>query len=134
MGGGNADEDPGHEAVIEVEVERLPEGASDRPPDPGHGRSEPAEKLLELGDAVGPILGGLLVDVLDAATVTPVLGLILGWPLGYYILRQMGLRPGAAGRLGALVAVYCAIPGTLGLPIATLVGVGVKVRQVFRRR
>jgi hypothetical protein len=134
MDEGSQSGEEGRVPAIEVEVERLPEGADARQDGPEDGPPQAPEKLRELGDAVGPVLAGLLIDFLDAATISPVTGLLLGWPLGYYILRQMGLARGTAGKLGAFVALYCAAPGTLVLPIATLVGVGVKVRQVFARK
>lgn len=117
--------------MIEVDVERLPESTGAR--GPGAEAEEATAKLRELTHTIGPVLAGLLIDVLDAATVTPVLGLFLGWPLGYYILRQVGCSPARAGQLGILVGLYCAVPGTLHLPLATLVGLAVKLRQVLAR-
>jgi len=117
------------EAVIEVEVERLP--APDEGGGPAGPREERARQLRELGGTLGPLMAGFLIDVLDAATVTPLFGLVLGWPLGYYILRQVGCAHSRALQLGVLIGLYCALPGTFALPVATLVGAAVKLRQVF---
>ena len=123
-------EEGARRAPLEVEVERLP---------PADGAQEQAEgtaveKLAELERAVGPVVAGLLVDLLDAATVSPLLGLLLGWPLGSYVLRKAGLPTQRAVLLGGLVGVYCALPGTFAIPVATIFGALVKVRQVMGGR
>jgi len=125
----------GSEPPIEVVVERLPEGydpSSDAGPESvppqGPGRIE------ELNRAIGPVVAGLLVDLLDAATVSPPLGIVLGWPLGYYIVRQVGCSRATAVRLGALIGVYCALPGTFLVPMATIVVLLAKLGVILRRR
>jgi uncharacterized protein YneF (UPF0154 family) len=77
------------------------------------------------------VLAGILVDVLDAATMTPPVGLVLGLTVGYYLARQLGLVGSGAQRLALVIGVYCAVPGTLALPLGTLVGAFVRVRQVL---
>ena len=130
MGEGAEQGEGARRAPLEVEVERLP------PADAAQERADgtPAEKLAELERAVGPVVAGLLVDLLDAATVSPLLGLLLGWPLGAYVLRKAGLPPERTVLLGGLVGVYCALPGTFAIPVATVVGALVKVRQVMGGR
>ncbi len=115
--------------MLEVEVERLPlpeEGSSP-------GRPGPAATARQVHRALGPVLAGVLVDVVDAATVTPLLGLGLGLPVGYYLARQLGLERGSALRMAAVVGLYCGVPGTLGLPLGTLVGAFVRLRQALSR-
>ena len=115
--------------VLEVEVERLPlseEGGAGPARAPG-----PGEAARRAHRALGPVLAGVLVDVVDAATVTPLLGLALGLPAGYYLARQLGLERGSSLRMAAIVALYCGVPGTLGLPLGTLTGAYVRLRQAF---
>lgn len=124
-------EEPG-EAPLEVEVERLPPGY-DPVRDSGPATAEPGSRSAGLAASVGPIVAGLLVDLLDAATPTPVLGLVLGWLLGTYIVRQAGGAPALAWKLGLLIGLYCATPGTFLIPMATIVVLGLRVRDVLRR-
>lgn len=66
---------PGSEPAqqpLEVEVERLPEGADpERTPPPGPRAARAAREL-------GPVVAGLLIDVIDLATPAPLLGLEIG--------------------------------------------------------
>ncbi len=123
----------GGKRPVEVTVERLPE---DYDPEldsgPAEARDSHSQRLSELSDTIGPVIAGLLVDLLDAATINPAMGLFLGWPLGYYIVRKVGCQPSTAWKLGALIGVYCAVPGTFLIPMATLVVVFAKVRQFLR--
>lgn len=115
--------------MLEVEVERLP--LPDEESGPRRGPDGPAATARKVHRALGPVLAGVLVDVVDAATVTPLLGLGLGLPVGYYLARQLGLERGSALRMAAVVGLYCGVPGTLGLPLGTLVGAFVRLRQAL---
>ena len=122
------------DTVVEVEVERLPADYDPkRDGEASPSDSPTAAKLRELNELLGPLVAGVLIDLLDAATPSPPMGLLLGWPLGYYIVRQLKCTPGTALKLGALVGVYCATPGTLFLPVATLVVAAVKVRRFLAK-
>ena len=113
--------------VIEVEVERLPlDGPGAAPPPP-----KPGATARRVTGVMGPILAGILVDALDAATVTPILGACLGLPLGYYIAHQVGFRGGAALRLALAIGIYCVIPGTPRIPLGTLIGAYARLRQAL---
>jgi hypothetical protein len=82
-------------------------------------------RLLSRGGAWA-IGGGLLLDLLDLATPGPV-GLELGLPLGAvagWLLASRGRAQGGAHLLLALLAaVYCMLPGTEPLPLATAASV-----------
>ncbi len=78
-----------------------------------------------LGRALGPVLPGLVIDAVDAATFGPLgiwLGPLLGGPAGWFLARQAGLGRGHAALLAAATAVYCAVPFTAAIPVGTLVG------------
>ncbi|MCB9916463.1 MAG: hypothetical protein H6828_15150 [Planctomycetes bacterium] len=121
----------GDDEVLEVEVERLPlDGEPGAPPPSGGG----LETAREVHQVLGPVLAGVLIDLLDAATVSPPLGLVLGLPVGYYLGRQLGLPQGRAASLAFLVGAYCAIPFTFALPVGTLVGVWVRLKGVLAAR
>jgi hypothetical protein len=110
---------------IEVDVERLPLDGEQSP----SGRS--AAKRAEVGKLVGPVVAGVVIDVIDLATPVPLVGFALGWPIGAYIARQAGADSGLAVKLGFLVGIYCAVPMTAGLPIGTMIGTAVKLRQAL---
>lgn len=119
----------GEHEVVEVEVERLPRPGEERA-EPSDSAGRPARVVRE---AFGPVVTGVLIDLLDAATLTPLLGLGVGVPLGWLIARQAGLRGKGAVQLALVVGLYCAVPGTMGLPLGTVVGVWVKVRRGMKR-
>ncbi len=111
---------------IEVEVERLPLDGERSP------SARAAAKRAEVGRLMGPVIAGIAIDAIDLATPVPLLGFVLGWPLGVYLARQAGAEMPLAIQLGLLVGIYCAVPMTGGLPIGTLVGSAVKLRRILR--
>ena len=96
--------------------------------------AEPADMPVEsvgrrLNRAFGPVVAGLIIDAVDLATFGPigyVLGLPVGGLAGYWLGRCMGL--GRAGSLWCALAagLYCMLPLTHLLPLATLVGAYVR--------
>ena len=106
--------------VIEVEVERL---------DP----EEPVEDAASRwGGAIGPVLAGMIIDVLDIATFGATglyIGFLLGAPAGWYLARRMGLDPKRAFFTAIGCGIYCTIPLTSPIPVATLIGVWARARQ-----
>lgn len=128
------DSEDASEHPIEVQVERLPEGY-----DPSLERasgpevSSQSSTIESLEQSLGPIVAGVLVDLLDAATINPLVGIVLGWPVGYYIVRRVGSPPATAFKFGALIAAYCATPGTFVIPIATVVVILAKLRLALRK-
>ena len=91
----------------------------------------PAEsnKLQRLNRAFGPVVAGLVIDLVDLATFGPI-GLVLGLPIGgaagFWMGRCLGLPTKASLLCALLAGIYCTIPGTEMLPIATLVGAGAR--------
>jgi len=113
-------EKKGSQDALEVEVERLDDQA------------EGADGASRWGRAIGPVLSGLIIDVLDLATLGGVgmsLGFLLGTPAGWYLARNLGLDRRRALYVALACGVYCAIPVTSPVPIATLLGVWVRARQ-----
>lgn len=102
------------------------------PPVPGPDNAQSAETppvTASLGrrveKAFGPIIGGLIIDFIDLATFGPIgifCGMIIGGTAAYWIcsiyklpLRQRLLWSAAAG-------IYCTVPLTEVLPLATILG------------
>ena len=82
---------------------------------------------------LGPMLGGLLIDLADLATPLGMgkLGLLVGGLVGWWIGSALKLSPGKRLALAALGAVYCSLPGTRKLPLGTLAGAFVRVRSAM---
>ena len=78
-----------------------------------------------LNRAFGPVVAGLVIDFVDLATFGPIgtyLGLPIGAFAGYWMGRALGLPPKTSLFCALVAGIYCTIPGTEFLPIATLVG------------
>ena len=88
-----------------------------------------------LNRAFGPILAGVIIDFVDFATYGPI-GYILGLPVGgvagYWMGRCLGLSRLNSFYCALAAGVYCTIPGTELIPLATLVGAYVRFRESGR--
>lgn len=88
-----------------------------------HEQQQQPGLLWRLHRALGPILGGLILDFTDLATFGPlgILGPLLGAAVVLWIsmLYQFSLRTKII--LAFLAGVYCMMPMTEFFPIATLV-------------
>lgn len=79
------------------------------------------ERLLH---SFGPLAAGYLIDVLDLATFGPIgfyLGPLLGGLLGWWLAAVYRLGSVGQSVVVLLVALYCMIPATEFIPLATLV-------------
>ena len=103
--------------------------------------AENHEKIKELSAserflrAFGPLGGGLLLDFADLSTfgvigfyVGPLIGGLLGWWLA--TVYRFGMMGQCA--LTIVAAVYCTLPGTSMLPIATVVFALIKFAEKRR--
>ena len=74
--------------------------------------------------ALGPLAAGIIIDVVDFATFGPiglVLGPILGGLAGWWVSSIYHFRTRGRLIVAILAAIYCTIPFTELLPLATLV-------------
>lgn len=87
--------------------------------------------------AFGPIVAGLIIDLVDLATFGPV-GLVLGLPVGglagYWMGRALGFDKRASLWCALAAGVYCTIPGTELIPLATIIGACVRFQETGGRR
>jgi hypothetical protein len=87
--------------------------------------------LAKLYRALGPLAGGLLLDVLDVATFGP-LGIYFGWLVGYLVGWWMAsfyhFRPAGKFLFASLAAIYLTLPMTEFVPVATLVSAFARYR------
>ena len=95
----------------------------DTPPPPAP--PSPPTQIQRLNRAFGPVIAGLLIDFVDLATFGPI-GVYLGIPIGafagYWMGRALGLAPSPSLLCALAAAIYCTLPGTELLPLATVVG------------
>lgn len=85
-------------------------------------------------DRLVPYLAAALLDAVDLATFGPLglwLGFLLGSLAGWFLAESLGFKPQNRWMGAALGGVYCMLPGTSVLPVATFV---TAVRQFSGRR
>jgi hypothetical protein len=98
-------------------------------------QSEPElldDQANRLNRALSPVVAGMIIDGVDLATFGPI-GLVLGLPIGglagYWLGKSLGLDKQKCLFCALAAGVYCAIPFTAPLPLATLVGAYARYRQ-----
>lgn len=99
---------------------------------PSNGAAAPAPRS-PAERAFGPVLAGLLIDLIDLATFGPIgiaLGFALGGGIAWYItgLYRLPARQRVAWTVAA--GTYCTIPITEFIPVGTLVGAFVRYREL----
>lgn len=80
--------------------------------------------LLRLYRALGPLAGGIILDLTDLATFGPVGlagGLFVGIAVGSWICSIYGLSWQTRFLVAVVAGIYCTIPMTEMLPLATLI-------------
>ena len=85
-----------------------------------------------LNRAFGPVVAGLVIDFVDLATFGPIgtyLGLPIGAFAGYWMGRALGLDRKPSLLCALLAGIYCMIPGTEMIPVATVVGALARYRE-----
>lgn len=106
----------------------------------GESASQPG-KAREFGRrmnrAFGPIAAGMIIDLVDLATFGQI-GLFMGLPVGglagYWMGTALGLGRKAALWCALAAGIYCMLPLTEVLPLATLVGAWVRFRDSGKKR
>lgn len=96
----------------------------DTPPKPSQAK--------RLNRAFGPVVAGLIIDFVDLATFGP-MGYFLGLPIGafagYWMGRALGLERKPSLLCAVAAGIYCTLPGTEILPLATIVGAIARYRE-----
>lgn len=74
--------------------------------------------------AIGPIAAGLILDAGDLMTFGPLgiyTGLLVGFAVGFWLTGMYGFKTPARLLWSCVAGVYCTIPFTEMLPIATMI-------------
>ena len=86
---------------------------------------EQPDTARRLNRAFGPVVAGVILDVVDFATFGPIgffLGIPVGLAAGYWLGSCLGLERRHCVWIAMASALYCATPGTEFIPLGTLVG------------
>ena len=114
-------------------MEETPEQREEQSPPPQ--TNDPAKLAKRVNRAFGPIFAGMIIDLVDFATFGPI-GFILGLPVGgfagYWMGRCLGLSKLASFYCAIAAGIYCTIPFTELLPLATLVGAYARFKESGR--
>ena len=90
------------------------------------------DQAKRLNRFFGPVVAGILIDIVDLETFGPI-GLYLGLPIGgfagYWMGRALGLDRKPSLLCALLAGIYCMIPGTEMIPVATVVGALARYRE-----
>jgi hypothetical protein len=96
----------------------------------GDARREPL--VIRLHRAFGPLAGAMLLDMVDLATFGPIgliLGPALGGLVGWWVSGIYDFSTRGRTAFAILAGVYCTIPFTEPLPIATAIAAVARFRE-----
>ena len=88
--------------------------------------SAPMDFHKRLYNAIFPIIGGLILDFADFVTLGPIglyTGMIVGCTVGWLIGGIYNFSRNGRIICSILAGIYCTIPGTFFLPLATAISV-----------
>jgi hypothetical protein len=83
--------------------------------------------------AWAPLVAAMLLDVADFLSLGPqgvVIGLLVGTALGWRVAATSGLSAKWRLASAAAAAVYCMLPGTELVPLASVLTTALRVRQL----
>lgn len=76
-------------------------------------------------ESYAPVVAGLILDAFDFATLGPIglyAGLVVGGVAGWWLAPSFGFSPERRWLCALLAGVYCTLPFTSYLPVATVLG------------
>jgi hypothetical protein len=112
---------------METDCENMPVDSDTSPP-------QPLTLLERLHRALGPLAGGIIIDVVDLATFGPiglVMGALIGGLVGWWVSSIYGFGTRGRALIAILAAIYCTVPFTELFPLATLVAATARFREPF---
>lgn len=100
-----------------------------------HKKSEPS--LIErLNNSFGPLVGAMILDLVDLATIGPlgIGGLVIGMAVGWWVLSVYDISINTRRMLSLLAGIYCLIPFTEFIPVATLISAIARYKQGGKKK
>ena len=100
---------------------------------PPEGKMPKAKNPSVAERAFGPVMAGLIIDLVDLATFGPMglaFGFILGGGVAWYLCRLYGLSLRQKLLWSLAAGIYCTIPFTEFIPVGTLVGAFIRYREL----
>jgi len=115
--------------------------SQDDPPPSGpaavHAVGTTPSLAWRLHRALAPIGAGIVIDLVDLSTFGQ-MGLVLGFPLGAAAGAWMGFSLGLKRKFIVVLAlasgIYCMIPGTEFIPVATIAGACIRFWESTREK
>ncbi len=80
--------------------------------------------LARIHRALGPVAGGLIIDLLDLATIGPIgiyLGMVVGCLVGWWVGSFLRFSTRARLSWSFLCGLYCTLPLTGFFPVMTII-------------
>ena len=94
-------------------------------------QSQRPDSLIErLHRAFGPLVGGMLLDLVDLTTFGPygLGGFFIGALVGWWICSIYNMTTSTRLCLALLAGIYCLLPLTEFIPVATLISAFIRFR------
>ncbi|MFT5052013.1 MAG: hypothetical protein ACI8QZ_003444 [Chlamydiales bacterium] len=106
--------------VIEVVAEPMEEEA------PASSSGDTARRLRR---SLSPVIAGLIIDVVDLGSFSPLLGFPAGLIAGYVLAKHVGFAPRHRMLASLVCGLYCTLPPTRFFPLATMIGMVANFRR-----
>lgn len=92
--------------------------------------SQKASLIERLHRAFGPLVGGMILDLVDLSTFGPygIGGFFIGALVGWWICSIYRISTSKRLMLALIAGVYCLLPLTEFIPVATLLSAYVRYR------
>ncbi|MEQ9404550.1 MAG: hypothetical protein RIM99_13235 [Cyclobacteriaceae bacterium] len=93
-------------------------------------KSEPSV-LERLNRTFGPLAGAMILDLVDLASIGPlgIGGFFIGIAIGWWILSIYDISRNTRIMLALLAGIYCLVPFTEFIPVATLISAIARYKQ-----
>jgi len=91
---------------------------------------DPSSLIERLHRAFGPLIGGIILDLVDLSTIGPygLGGFFIGGLVGWWICSIYSISTQTRFIIALLAGIYCLLPLTEFIPVATLISAFIRFR------